>query len=105
MHMQTECRSFSTGGCNEVDFSPSRSGLSFVIFLIAVDDTNVNRAFTDHQLIENDIFRDVRHFFLSKADAGISQLDVLSVIFVWIVKIAFAFDIPAFAFGEEEGIR
>ena len=95
----------AAGGCNEVNFPRNRRDLSFGIFLIAIDDANVNGAFTDHQLIENDIFHDVRHFLLAEADTGISQSNVLTVVFVGIVKIALALDIPAFAFGEEEGIR
>ena len=47
----------------------------------------------------------MRHFLLAEADTGISQSNVLTVVFVGIVKIALALDIPAFAFGEEEGIR
>ena len=92
-------------GCNEVDFPRNRRDLSFGIFLISVDDTDVNGAFTDHQLIENDVLHDVRHFLLAEADTGISQSNVLTIVFVGIVKIALALDIPAFAFGEKEGIR
>lgn len=47
----------------------------------------------------------MRHLLLTEADTGISQSNVLTVVFVGIVKIALALDIPAFAFGEEEGIR
>ena len=47
----------------------------------------------------------MRHFLLTEADTGISQSNVLAIVFVGIVKIALALDIPAFAFGEEEGIR
>ena len=47
----------------------------------------------------------MRHFLLAEADAGVSQSNVLAVVFVGVVKIALALDIPAFAFGEEEGIR
>ena len=74
-------------------------------FLIAIDDADVNGAFTDHQFIENDVLHDVRHLLLAEADAGISQSDILTVVFVGIVKIALSLGIPAFAFGEEEGIR
>ena len=95
----------AAGGCNEVDFPRNRRDLSFGIFLIAIDDADVNGAFTDHQFIENDVLHDMRHFLLAEADAGISQSNVLTVVFVGIVKIALALDIPAFAFGEEEGIR
>ena len=38
---------FAAGGCNEVDFPRDRSDPSFGIFLIAIDDANVNGAFTD----------------------------------------------------------
>ena len=95
----------TAGGRNEVNFPCDRSDLSFGIFLIAIDDADVNGAFTDHQLIENDVLHDVRHFLLAEADTGIPQSNVLTVVFVGIVKIALALDIPAFAFGEEEGIR
>ena len=47
----------------------------------------------------------MRHFLLTEADAGISQSNVLTVIFVGIVKIALALHVPAFALGEEEGVR
>ena len=57
------------------------------------------------QLIENDVFHDMRHFLLAEADTGISQSNVLTVVFVGVVKIALALHIPAFAFGEEEGVR
>ena len=95
----------AAGGCNEVNFPRNWRDLSFGIFLVAIDDADVNGAFTDHQLIENDVFHDVRHFLLAEADTGISQPNILTVVFVGVVKIALALDIPAFAFGEEEGIR
>ena len=95
----------TAGGCNEVDFPRNRHNSSFGIFLIAIDNANVNGAFTDHQLIKNDVLHYVRHFLLAEADTGISQSNVCTVVFVGIVKIALALDIPAFAFGEEEGIR
>lgn len=63
----------ATGGCNEVDFPCDRHDLSFGIFLVAIDNADVNGAFTDHQLIENDVLHDVRHFLLAEADAGIPQ--------------------------------
>ena len=47
----------------------------------------------------------MRHFLLAEADTGISQSNVLAIVFVGIVKIALSLYIPAFAFGEEEGIR
>ena len=96
---------FAAGGCNKVDFPRNRHNSSFGIFLIAIDNADVNGAFTDHQLIENDVLHDMRHFLLAEADTGISQSNVLTVVFIGIVKIALALDIPAFAFGEEEGIR
>ena len=55
--------------------------------------------------MENDVLHDVRHFLLAEADTGISQSNVLTVVFVGIVKIALALHIPALAFGKEEGIR
>ena len=95
----------ATGGCNEVDFPCNLSNLPLGILLIAVDDTDVNGAFTDQQFIVNDILHDMRHFLLAEADTGISQSNILTVVFVGIVKVALALDIPALAFGEEEGIR
>ena len=38
---------FAAGGCNEVNFPCNLSGLSFGISFIAVDDADVNGAFTD----------------------------------------------------------
>ena len=78
----------AAGGCNEVDFPRNRRDLSFGIFLIAIDDADVNGAFADHQLIENDVLHDMRHFLLAETDAGISQPNVLTVVFIGIVKIA-----------------
>ena len=95
----------AAGGRNEVNFPCDRRELSFGIFLIALDNADVNGAFTDQQLIENDIFHDVCHFLLAEADTGIPQSNVLTVVFVGIVKIALALDVPALAFGEEKGIR
>ena len=95
----------TTGGRNEVDLPRDRRDPSFGIFLIAIDDADVNGAFTNHHLIENDVLHDVRHLLLTEADTGISQSNILAIVFVGIVKIALALDIPAFAFGEEEGIR
>ena len=60
----------AAGGCNEVNFPRNWRDLSFGIFLVAIDDADVNGAFTDHQLIENDVFHDVRHFLLAEADTG-----------------------------------
>lgn len=37
----------ATGGCNEVNFPRDRRDLPFGIFLIAVDDADVNGAFAD----------------------------------------------------------
>ena len=74
----------ASGGCNEVNFSCDRRNLAFGIFLIVIDDADVNGAFTDHQLIENDVLHDVRHFLLAEADTGISQSNVLTVVFVGI---------------------
>ena len=95
----------AAGGCNEVNFPRNRSDVSLGIFLIAIDDADVNRSFTNHQINENDVLHNIRHFLLAEADTGISQSNVLTVVFVGIVKIALALHIPAFAFGEEEGIR
>lgn len=72
----------AAGGCNEVDFPRDRSDPSFGIFLIAIDDADVNGAFTDHQLIENDVLHDMRHFLLTETDTGISQSNILAVILV-----------------------
>ena len=41
----------AAGGCNEVNLPCNRSGLSPGIFLIAIDNADVNRAFTDLQFI------------------------------------------------------
>jgi hypothetical protein len=60
----------------------NRSDLSFGIFLIAIDDADVNGAFTDHHFIENDVLHDMRHFLLAEDDVGISQSNVLTVVFV-----------------------
>ena len=38
----------------------------------------------------------MRHFLLTEANTGISQSNVLTVVFVGIIKIALALDIPAF---------
>ena len=62
----------TTGGRNEVDLPRDRRDPSFGIFLIAIDDADVNGAFTNHQFIENDVLHDVRHLLLAEADAGIS---------------------------------
>ena len=94
----------ATGGCNEVDLPCDRHDLSFGIFLVAIDNADVNGAFTDHQLIENDVLHDVRHFLLAEANAGISQSNVLTVVFVGIVKIALALNIPAFTLGKQKRI-
>ena len=93
------------GGRNEVDLPRDRRDPSFGIFLIAIDDADVNGAFTDHQFIENDVLHDVRHLLLAEADTGVPQPNVLTVVFIGIVKRAFALHVPAFALGKEEGIR
>ena len=94
----------ATGGCNEVNFPCPLSNLSLGILLIAVDDTDVNGAFTDQEFIVNDILHDMRHFLLAEADTGVSQPNILTVVFVGIVKIAFALDIPAFTLGKQKRI-
>ena len=38
---------FPAGGCNEVNFPRDRCDFAFGIFLISVDDADVNGAFTD----------------------------------------------------------
>ena len=44
----------------------------------------------------------MRHFLLAEADAGISQSNILTIVFVGIVEIAFALDIPTLALGKQE---
>ena len=109
----------SSGGCNEVDFPCPLRNLTFGILFIAVDDSDVNGAFTDQEFIVDDImlsahldddkldniFHDMSHLLLTKSYTGVSQPHILTVEFVRIVKIAFAFHIPALALGKQKGIR
>ena len=95
----------SFGGRNEVDFPCPLRNLTFGILFIAVDDSDVNGAFTDQEFIVNDVLHDVSHFLLTKSYTGVSQPHILTVEFVRIVKIAFAFHIPALALGKQKGIR
>ena len=60
------------------------------------------RRIPNDQVVEKNIFHNVGHFLLAKPGASISKSHIFTVIFVGIAKIAFAFDIPAFALCKEE---
>lgn len=88
-------KSISLGTC---------TGLTDLFPFEGVDDPDIDRAPADDQLVIDDVLHDMCQPLLAEADAGVAQADILTVIFVGIFEVGFAFHVVALAFAEQEGV-
>lgn len=89
---------------NKVDLPCHLNGSALCILFTAVNDTNVHSTIPDDKVVEENVLHNVGHFLLAEPDSRIAKSDVFAIILVWVVEVAFAPDILAFALGKKEGI-
>lgn len=92
-------------GGHEVDLPCHLDSAPFLIFIVAVHDANIYGTSTDDQIVVDDILHDMGHFLLAETDPGISQPQVLAVVFVGVIKIILPLHIPSFALAKQECVR
>ena len=80
---------FAAQGRNKIALSCHLCEFSDGSPFSGVNNIHIYRATTKDQFVVNDVFHDIGHFLLPETDAGVSKPDVLAVVFIGVVKIAF----------------